>query len=533
MDAILGDPDRLKALAADFVEHYEKRVVEGATLQGKAMFVCSSRFIAWDFYKEVIALRPDWAEIRICEPGANLSEKDKREIKPMERIKLVMTRGKDDPDELYKMLGTKDYRKELDRQFKNEKSNFKIAIVVDMWLTGFDVPFLDTMYIDKPIQRHSLIQTISRVNRKVEGKNKGLVVDYIGIKKQMNLALAHYNKADTKNFEEIEQSIVVVRDHLDLLAKIFHKFDLSNYFTGSPLQQLQCLNMAAEFVQVTEKLEKRFMSLVKRLKAAYDICAGSDAFTEEERDHIHFYIAVRSIVFKLTRGEAPDIAQMNARVRELIQDALQSDGVEEIFKLGDEQEKEIDLFDDQYLAKIDKIKLPNTKIKLLQKLLARAIDEYKRVNRIKGMDFSKRFKSLVEKYNERNEQDVLRSEVLEDFTDEIIDLYHLLKKEKESFKDMGIDFEQKAFYDILKSLAHKYDFEYPEDKLIILSREVKKAVDDKAKYTDWSHRADIKAELKADLIILLAEHNYPPVDRDEVYKEIFEQAEGFRRYREN
>ncbi|MCF8369433.1 MAG: type I restriction endonuclease subunit R [Bacteroidales bacterium] len=530
MDAILGDPDRLKALAADFVEHYEKRVSEGATLQGKAMFVCSSRFIAWDFYKEVIALRLDWAEIRICEPGANLSEKDKREIKPMERIKLVMTRGKDDPDELYKMLGTKDYRKELDRQFKNEKSNFKIAIVVDMWLTGFDVPFLDTMYIDKPIQRHTLIQTISRVNRKVEGKDKGLVVDYIGIKKQMNLALAHYNKADTKNFEEIEQSIVVVKDHLDLLAKIFHKFDSSHYFTGSPLQQLQCLNMAAEFVQVTEKLEKRFMSLVKRLKAAYDICAGSDVFTENERDHIHFYIAVRSIVFKLTKGDAPDIAQMNARVRELIKDALQSDGVEEIFKLGDEKEKEIDLFDDQYLVKIDKIKLPNTKIKLLQKLLAKAIDDYKRINRIKGMDFSQRFKSLVEKYNERNEQDVLRSEVLEDFTDEIIDLYNLLKKEKESFKDMGIDFEEKAFYDILKSLAHKYDFEYPEDKLIILSREVKKVVEDKAKYTDWSHRTDIKAELKADLIILLAEHNYPPVDRDEVYKEIFEQAENFRKY---
>ncbi|MGY8656972.1 MAG: type I restriction enzyme endonuclease domain-containing protein, partial [Verrucomicrobiia bacterium] len=162
---------------------------------------------------------------------------------------------------------------------------------------------LDTIYIDKPVQRHNLIQTISRVNRKFENKKKGLVVDYIGIKKQMNLALAHYSKADSSNIEEIEASIIVVRDHLDLLARIFHQFDTTPYFSGSPVEQLHCLNQAAEFVQLTEKIEKRVMFLVKRLKAAYDICSGSDAFTETERDHIHFYLAVRSIVAKLTKGE--------------------------------------------------------------------------------------------------------------------------------------------------------------------------------------------------------------------------------------
>jgi type I restriction enzyme R subunit len=530
MNVILGDPDRLKALAEDFVTHYETRVNEGATIKGKAMFVCSSRPIAYEFYKNVITLRPDWAEIMAAEPGSELSEKEKREIKPMERIKMVMTRGKDDPEDLYNLLGTKEYRKELDRQFKNAKSNFKIAIVVDMWLTGFDVPFLDTIYIDKPIQRHNLIQTISRVNRKFEGKEKGLVVDYIGIKKQMNLALAHYNKADSQNFEDIEQSVIVVKDHLDLLAKIFHKFDSSKYFKGSPVEQLNTLNMAAEFVQVTQDLEKRFMFLVKRMKAAYDICAGSDKLNHTERDWIHFYLAVRSIVFKLTKGTAPDTAQMNAKVREMIKDALTSDGVEEIFKLNDDKNAETDIFDDDYLAKIEKIKLPNTKIKLLQQLLAKAIEEFKKVNRVQGIDFSKKMQSLVEKYNERKESDVLRSEVLEEFTDEIIDLYHALKKEKESFNEMGIDFEEKAFYDILKALTVKYDFTYPDDKLIHLAQQVKKVVDDKAKYTDWSKRSDIKAELKADLIILLAENDYPPVDRDEVYKEIFEQAENFKKY---
>ena len=533
MNSILGDPDRIKALADDFVKHYEKRVAEGATVKGKAMFVCSSRAIAYDFYKAVITLRPEWAEVKVCEEGAELSEKERKEIKPMARFKMIMTRGQDDPKELYDMLGSKDYRKELDRQFKNGKSNFKIAILVDMWLTGFDVPFLDTIYIDKPIQRHNLIQTISRVNRKFEGKKKGLVVDYIGIKRQMNQALAQYSKTDSSNFEEIELSIVVVKDHLDLLAKLFHKFDKKPYFSGSPLEQLHCLKMAAEFAMITDTQEKRFMYLVKRLKAAYDICCGSDAFNQDERDHIHFFLAVRSIVFKLTKGDAPDMAQMNAKVREMIKKALKSDGVEEIFKMGKDKGKEHDLFDDDYLAKIEKIKLPNTKIKILQHLLAKAIDDFKKINKIKGIDFSKKFKSLVERYNERKEQDVLVSEVLEDFTNEIYDLISALKKEKESFADLGIDFEEKAFYDILKALAHKYDFEYPEDKLLHLAKEVKVVVDDKAKYTDWSQRDDIKAELKADLIILLAENDYPPIDRDEVYKEIFEQAENFKKYQNN
>jgi len=530
MNSILGDPDRLRAVAEDFVRHYEKRVSEGATVKGKAMFVCSSRPIAYELYKEIIALRPEWAEVKVCEEGAILSDKDRREIKPMERIKMVMTRGQDDPKVLYDLLGSKDYRKELDRQFKTEKSNFKIAIVVDMWLTGFDIPSLDTLYIDKPVQRHNLIQTISRVNRKYGNKEKGLVVDYIGIKKQMNLALAQYSKADSTNIEEIQQSIVVVKDHLDLLARLLHRFDMNPYFSGKPLEQLHCLNMAAEYVQVTDKIEKRFMALAKRLKAAYDICCGSDAFTQSERDHIHFYMAVRSIIFKLTRGDAPDLAQMNARVQEMIKEALQSDGVEEIFKLGKDGAKEVDLFDEEYLAKLEKIKMPNTKIRLLQQLLKRAIEDFRKVNKAKAADFSKMFKALVDKYNERKEQDVLVSNVLEDFTDEIIDLYQALKKEKESFADLGIDFEEKAFYDILKSLAHKYDFEYPDEKLIPLSKKVKEVVDDKAKYTDWSRRNDIKAELKADLIILLAEYGYPPVDRDEVYKEIFEQAENFKKY---
>lgn len=531
MEVILGDPKRLKLLAEDFVEHYEKRIEEGASVKGKVMFVSSSRPIAYNLYKEIIALRPEWAETKACEDGAELSEREKQEIKPTAKIKMVMTRHKDDPKELYDMLGTKDDRKELDRQFKTAKSNFKIAIVVDMWLTGFDVPFLEAIYIDKPVQQHSLIQTISRVNRVYEGKEVGLVVDYIGIKSNMNAALAKYSKVSGDDFEDIGKAIVLVKDQLDLLAKLFNSFDTAFYFNGTPLQKLNCLNRAAEYAQLTEELEKRFMAITKKLRSAYDLCCSSEEINQNERDYIHFYFAIRAIIHKLTKGDAPDTAQMNDRVRQMIQEALISDGIEEIFKLDkNDPRNNADIFSDEYMAKIDKIQLPNTKIKLLQKLLAKAIDEFKKTNRIKGVDFSKRLKKLIEAYNERKDFDVFQSHVLDDVAEQFSNLFKDLQKERKSFEDLGINFEEKAFYDILKVIAQKYKFEYPEDKLVKLAQEIKAIVDDKAKYTDWAQRDNIKAELKVGLILALADNGYPPVPKDEIFKEIFEQAENFKKY---
>lgn len=533
MEVILGDPKRLKLLASDFVEHYETRINEGASVIGKVMFVSSSRPIAYDFYKEVIALRPDWADIKACDDGVDLTEQEKQELKPIEKIKMVMTRHRDDPKELFNMLGTKDDRKELDRQFKNAKSNFKIAIVVDMWLTGFDVPFLEAISIDKPIQQHSLIQTISRVNRVYEGKECGLVVDYIGIKSNMNVALKKYGSGGVGggDFEGIEKAVIIVKDQLDLLKKLFHNFDDASYFNGIPLEKLHCLNRGAEYAQLTDELEKRFMVMTKKLRSAYDLCCSSEDLNQGERDYIHFYFAIRAIVHKLTKGDAPDTAQMNDRVRQMIQEALISDGIEEIFKLDKNDSKNnADIFSDEYMAKIDKIQLPNTKIKLLQKLLAKAIEEFKKTNKIKGIDFSKRLKKLIEVYNERKDFDVLQSHILDDVAEQFSDLFKDLQKERKSFEDLGINFEEKAFYDILKAIAQKYKFEYSEDKLVKLAQEVKAIVDDKAKYTDWAQRDNIKAELKVGLILALADNGYPPVPKDEIFKEIFEQAENFKKY---
>ena len=530
LDVILGDPERLRTIAKDFIDHYESRVTEGATVAGKAMFVCSNRYIAYDLYKIIVELRPKWAVAKECDEGVTLTEKEKKELKPIEKIRMVMTRNKDDAPELFEMLGTKDDRKELDRQFKNIKSNFKIAIVVDMWLTGFDVPSLDTIYIDKPIQQHTLIQTISRVNRVYEGKDKGLIVDYIGIKKNMNLALKRYTNFESEEFEGIEQSITIVKDQLDVLHQMFHNFNDKAYFEGTSLEQLNCLNRAVEYVQLSEELEFRFMDAVRRMKQAYNLCSSSDKISNKETDYIHFYSAVRSILFKLTKGDAPDITQMNARVREMVAEAIHSDGVEELFEAG--KYIDVDIFSDEYIAKVNSIPLPNTKVKILQRLLSQAIDEFKKVNKIKGLEFSERMQAVVDSYNDRRRDEAYANEVLDDVAEQLSQLLVQLKEEKNSFEGMGIDFEEKAFYDILEAIAKKFEFNYPHDKLITLSKEVKKIVDDKAKYTDWSQREDIKAELKVDLILILAEHGYPPVPRDEVFQQIFEQAENFKKYQD-
>jgi type I restriction enzyme R subunit len=233
----------------------------------------------------------------------------------------------------------------------------------------------------------------------------------------------------------------------------------------------------------------------------------------------------------LTKGNAPDTAQMNAKVREMIKDALQSEGVQEIFKLGDKNETEQDIFDEDYLAKIDKIKLPNTKIKLLQQLLAKVISEIKKVNRVKGIDFTKKMEALVDRYNHRDANDILRSEVYEEMADALTNMIWEVHKEFTAGDKLGINFEEKAFYDILKELCIKYDFNYPDEKMIALAKAVKDLVDGQAEFPDWNKRDDIKSALKVGLILLLDEYGYPPVERDEVYVEIFEQAENFKKNR--
>ena len=536
MEQILGDSDRLQAVAEDFIAHYEKRVEEGSTVKGKAMFVCSNRNIAYNLYKKIIALRPEWAKLPekeetsyllAAEPSVTYKSKER----PMERIKLIMTRNKDDEQGLFNLLGTDDDRRIHAEEFKKPESNFKIAIVVDMWITGFDVPCLDTMYIDKPLQQHTLIQTISRVNRVYPGKDKGLIVDYIGIKNNMNIALKRYaqGETDTNSVESMEQSVVMVKDELDIIRRMFRDFDYTKFTTGNPLEQLDCLNRGAEYMQRTKEQENLFMGHAKKLKSAFNLCSNSEEISFPEREEIHYFTGVRSIIFKLTKGEAPDASQMNRHVSEMIEEAIQSEGVEEIIRIGNDKDN-IDVLSEEYMERLGKLKLPNTKVKLMERLLKMVITEFKKVNKMQGVDFTKRLNALVEKYNDRRDSAVFADEVVTEVANQMALLLKEINKEKASFKKMGISYEEKAFYDILKAIAKQFGFEYPEDKLLVLAAEIKKIVDDKSKYTDWAARDDIKAELKMDLILVLAEHGYPPVTNDEVFKEILEQAENFKKY---
>lgn len=544
MERILGDPDRLQAVAEDFIAHYEKRLAEGATVKGKAMIVCANRAIAYSLYKKIVALRPEWAEVPLggnaentmCFGNAYLMAAETaapygNAPQPCEKIKLVMTRNRDDEPALYDLLGSDEDRKDLDKLFKDPDSDFKIAIVVDMWITGFDAPCLDTMYIDKPLQMHTLVQTISRVNRVFPGKDKGLVVDYFGIKNSMDQALKKYATGEIAgdSVETVEKSVTLVKDQLDILRRMFAKCDYSLFTTGTPLEQLECLNRGAEFAQGTKERETLFMGHAKKLKSAFNLCGGNEEITDADREDIHYFCGVRAIIAKLSRGNAPDTEQMNRRVAAMIEEAIRTEGVEEIIQVGSGNET-LDVLSADYMARLAKLPFPNTKIKLMERLLKTVISEFQKVNKMKGVDFSKRLSALVARYNDRSDNAVLAEEVLSEVADQMATLLHEINTEKKSFKDLGISYEEKAFYDILKAIAKKFGFEYPEEKLVALAAEIKKIVDDKARYTDWAQREDIKAALKMDLILVLAEHGYPPVTHDEVFKEIFEQAENFKKY---
>ena len=537
MAAIVGDDDVLGSVADYFINHYENRVKEGSTVAGKCMFVCMNRPIAFKLYNILKAKRPEWFEPKVAPDGIELTEKEKKELMPMPMCQFVATRSKDDPQDMYDLLGPDSVRKTAAEHFKNIHSNFKIAIVVDLWLTGFDVPFLDTIYIDKPItQSHTIVQTVSRVNRSFAGKDSGLIVDFIGIKLGLLAALRRYTDFNEDGFDDdsVQTAIRLVRDQLEVLNAMMHGFDNSKYFNGTPGEKLQCLNEAAEFVQTTRDLEQRFMSNVLRMSKAFNLCNSIKDFTKYEIDLVHYYKAVRSILFKLTKGDAPDTDTMNAHVQKMLEDAIRSEGVEEVFSTDAEINSEaVDLFSDDYLIEIYRIKLPNTRVKILAQLLKKKVDEYRKINKIKALTFEERMQAVMDRYNSRmNDAEYIKT-ILDDVSEQLMGLLNKLKEEQNSFVAMGIDYEEKAFYDILVAVAEKFHFEFPESKNIELAKEIRAALRDKEKYSDWANSSQIKALMQADIIMILARHGYPPTPPEiyeKVYSDILEQAENFKKY---
>lgn len=529
MKRVLGHPERMKKLAMDIVTHYEALTAQKPEIVQKAMIVCADRTLAYRLLKEIIALRPDWNKPRRSENDAALSKSQLEKLMPLEKIKLVATQGDNDEKELYDLCGTKDYRQMLDRQFKNNNSNFKIAIVVDMWITGFDVPSLAVMYIDKPLQKHTLIQTISRVNRVFDGKDMGLVVDYIGIKQDMLEALKKYSSPQESPVDEISVALAVFRNHLALLDELLHDFDATKFYSGEPLERLLCLDAAAEYVQISKEMESRFMSLSRKMKAAYDICFPSGELTETETAKAQFYLAIRSIIYKQTKGDAPDAEVMNRVVEKMVQDAITCTGIENIVNAG----KPEDLFSEEFMKQLDEVNLPISKFNALLKLLRKAVSGYGNVNKVKAIEFDKRLKAVVDNYNNRDKL-VFTSEVVADFinglSEELIKIFSDLQTDRTSFEALGITYEEKAFYDILVKVRDDHGFPYADEKCLMLAKEIKILVDDKAQFADWSTRADIKNQLNMDLTVLLYKNGYPPEWDEEVFEKVLEQAENFKKY---
>ena len=528
MTAILGHPERIKKLATDIVLHYESLCSEKPEVVQKAMIVCADRKIAFSLLKAIIAVRPEWGKARKADNEENLPPAKLNNLLALPKINLVATQGANDEKELFDACGTKEYRKTLDENFKNNESNFKIAVVVDMWITGFDVPSLAVMYIDKPLQKHTLIQTISRVNRVFDGKDQGKVVDYIGIREDILTATKKYGGPQENPVDELPISLSIFRNHLAMLDELMVNFDASIFFTGRPLQRLNCLNEAAEFIQAKKDTQTRFMGLSKRLKSAYMICYPSGELSDAEINKAQFYLAIRSIIYKQTKGDAPDAEVMNQVVENMVREALACTGIENI--VG--EQKSEDMFSEEFLHEAESVKLPITKFNALLKMVRKTITAYGKTNKVKSVEFDERLRRVVEKYNNRDNL-AFTSEVVADFvndlSDQLINIMKDIDKDKKSFEKMGITFEEKAFFDILTKVRDTHNFHYADENCVVLAKKIKELVDNKVKFIDWSNRNDIKSKLNMELTVLLYQNGYPPEWNEEVFDKVMEQAENYKK----
>lgn len=547
MEGILGNEDRIARVAADIANHYETLCADKPDVVQKAMIVCSNRPIAYKLYCALRKERPDWFVPRRAANEANLSRHELESLTELPMVNMVATRNKDDkPQEMYDLLGDKPYRQMLDTQFKNENSNFRIAIVVDMWITGFDVPCLAVLYNDKPLQKHTLIQTISRVNRKYPGKDFGLIVDYIGIHENMQQALKMYG-GDELGISENELDIATQAfvNELQIIKELMHDFNVAEFFTATPLRRLFILQEAAEFVLSQILPEKptfktRFIKHVKRMKQAFSICHPAGALNDDQTAWTQFFMGVSSYVRKMT-GSQHDTESMNRAVSAMVEEAIKVQGVESLFS---EEDREEDIFDDDFMKKLEHIKMPNTKFQMLVKMLKKAISEYKKVNKVAAKRFEELLQKTIDEYNTRDNftftndtatatiqaiQDQVTAKV-DSLSGELVDIFHRLNVDKAKFKELGISFEEKAFYDILVDIRDKNNFEYADERCIELSKKIKQLIDDTAIHADWLNNNNLKKTLASNLMMLLYHNQYPPQWSQEIFEKVLDQVENFRTY---
>ena len=566
MELILGDDDRLERLAADIIAHYTAACDNNADVIQKAMIVCSKREIGYRLLEKFMQLRPNWFVERKHPEDMEVPEKQLRELQPMPTIAMVATRGKNDRKEMYEYLGDKKRIKKLEDAFKMEHSNLRIVIVVDMWITGFDVPCLTYLYNDKPIQKHTLVQTVSRVNRKYPGKKFGYIIDYIGIRSNMMEAMKQYGG---ENFgpseDDVQQALGALIIEMDLIKQLFVGFDLRPFTDkdAKPLDRLECLQNAAEHVLTLSKMYNMakegakpkevdpktfFLAHVKRLKTAYDICQPSNALTHEQLALSQCFMCVASYIRKAS-GVKHDTESMNRAVERMVSEALKCNSVVSIL----DSDVEESIFSPGFIEQLNRVKLPATRLEVLIKMLRRGISQYKQTNKLAGEKFEELLKKTLDEYHNRRtilssdeasaaQQDAV-DEIIRNATQQALALLNQLGEDKESFRKLGLTFEEKAFYDILMHLRDTHNFEYGEDKKVgsfvinekckALAKKVKELIDTKSSFADWLTNKNVRAELNQDLFFLLDENAYPPEWNDEVFDQVLDQVENYKQYSSN
>lgn len=566
MEVILSEPSRLERLAADIHDHYTASCANDPDRIQKAMVVCSNRTIAYTLLTIFKKYYPEWFEEKKTPDGVVANDEELRELKPMPTIAMVASVGKNDKKEMYDYLGgvKNDKRSDdLDAAFKQEKSNFRIVIVVDMWITGFDVPCLTYMYNDKPLKKHMLIQTISRVNRKYPGKDFGIIIDYIGIRDNMREAVKIYggDNSVAPSKDDIEQATNAFREEIIILNQLFVGYDLKPFFDpeSDPVERYRLLAKAAEYVFVsTQELhtESRngksvsrvpfkdyFLKTVKRMRAAYDICQPSGELGEEESALAQCFMAIAGFVRKMSGTSDIDADVMNRNVARMVEEALKYNKVESVLDEGEQE----DIFSPEYYEKLSDVKMPASKLELLVKMLRKQITEYGKTNQMAAKRFQEMLEETINQYHERRKhlsaeeageaQEQTSEEIIRNATEQALQILREMNADRESFRKVGLTFEEKAFYDILMALRDQYNFEYGEDKTVngvkindkckSLAKKIKEIIDTKSSFADWLNNQIVRDQLKFDIKVCLIKNGYPPQYSPEVFRKVMEQVENF------
>ena len=495
MEAILGNDNTLDSLVHDILDHYENN--REYLLTGKAMIVAYSRSIAMKIYKRILELRPNWEE----------------------KVAVVMTSGNNDPEEWRQIIGNKHHKNELAKKFKDNNSPLKIAIVVDMWLTGFDVPSLATMYIYKPMTGHNLMQAIARVNRVFRDKEGGLIVDYVGIATALKQAMNDYTSRDKKNYGDTDVSMVAYPKFLEKLSicrDIFHGYDYSKFKSGTDLERAKTISGAVNFIMDKERAEDKevFVKEALMLHQALSLC--SSLVNEDDRFEAAFFEAVRVLVLRLTNtgvGKKISLPEMNARINELLKHSIKSEGVINLFS---DIKEEFSLFDPKFLQDVANMKEKNLAIELLKRLISNQVSVYRRTNVVKSEKFSEIMQRSLNAYLNGM---LTNEEVIA----EMLKLAKQIAADRQEGEKLGLTADELAFYDALVKPQAIKDF-YENEELITITKELADTLR-KNRTIDWQKRESARAKMRMIIKKLLKKHKYPPEGMDDAVQTVITQCE--------